>query len=258
MKRLSHLPVPFRKNLAERRVLKVISGLNNFEAASVKKISKAAAFGGADFLDVACDPDLVRLAIKTSDLPVCVSAVDPFLFPKAVEAGAAMIEIGNFDSFYEKGRFFYAEEVLGLTKESRKLLPDTPLSVTVPHVLPLDQQEHLALELVDAGADLIQTEGGKSARPLSSGVHGLIEKASPTLAATVSIVNALKKANKVVPVISASGLSAITLPLAVACGSSGGGVGSAINRLDDDLLMVAEVKRLRASLDQVQQPIPFF
>jgi hypothetical protein len=33
------------------------------------------------------------------------------------------------------------------------------LSVTVPHVLPLDQQEQLAVDLVAAGADIIQTEG---------------------------------------------------------------------------------------------------
>ena len=34
---------------------------------------------------------------------------------------------------------------------------------------PLDQQAQLALDLVDAGADLIQSEGGTSAKPLGPG-----------------------------------------------------------------------------------------
>ena len=62
------------------------------------------------------------------------------------------------------------------------------LSVTVPHVLPMDQQEQLAIDLVAAGADLIQTEGGTSAKPFSAGHLGLIEKAAPTLAAAHSII----------------------------------------------------------------------
>lgn len=33
---------------------------------------------------------------------VCVSAVDPALFPACVEAGAEMIELGNFDCFYDQ------------------------------------------------------------------------------------------------------------------------------------------------------------
>ena len=45
------------------------------------------------------DPELVALAAAESGLPICVSAVDPELFPAAVAAGAAMVEIGNYDSF---------------------------------------------------------------------------------------------------------------------------------------------------------------
>ena len=47
---------------------------------------------------------------------------------KAVEAGASIVEIGNFDSFYSKGRFFSALEVLSLTVQTRQLLPSVPLS----------------------------------------------------------------------------------------------------------------------------------
>ncbi|MDP6194045.1 MAG: DUF561 domain-containing protein, partial [Prochlorococcaceae cyanobacterium ETNP18_MAG_1] len=207
----------------------------------------------ADLIDVACDPELVQLAIRESGgVPVCVSAVEPELFPAAVAAGAVMVEIGNFDAFYAQGRIFDAAEVLALTRRTRELLPEVVLSVTVPHVLPMDQQEQLAMDLVAAGADLIQTEGGMSAKPFSAGSLGLIEKAAPTLAAAHSIASALQAADLSVPVLCASGLSAVTVPMAIAAGASGVGVGSAVNRLNDELAMVAVVRGLREALGSNQ------
>jgi len=244
MSRLSSLPTALQAALAERRALKVIAGLNNFDASSVARVARAAAAGGADLIDIACDAALVRLVRQVAPgLPVCVSAVEPELFVAAVAAGAAMVEIGNFDSFYPQGIVFGAEQVLELTRRTRALLPQVVLSVTVPHVLPLDQQEQLAADLVAAGADLIQTEGGTSARPFSAGNLGLIEKAAPTLAAAHGISRAVG-----LPVLCASGLSAVTLPLAIAAGASGVGVGSAVNRLSDELAMVAVVRSLREAL----------
>jgi hypothetical protein len=248
MSRLDRLPAPLRSALVERRLLKVIAGLTNFDAASVERIARAAGRGGADVIDIACDPELVTLAAGTSGLPICVSAVDPELFPAAVAAGAAMVEIGNYDAFYPLGRVFDAEEVLALTRRSRELLPEVVLSVTVPHVLPLDEQEQLAIDLVAAGADLIQTEGGTSARPFSAGSLGLIEKAAPTLAAAHSISRALAAAELEAPVLCASGLSAVTVPMAIAAGAAGVGVGSAVNKLNDELAMVAVVRGLREAL----------
>ncbi|MCU0528900.1 MAG: DUF561 domain-containing protein [Cyanobium sp. Prado107] len=251
MSRLDRLPAPLRSALAQRRLLKVIAGLTNFDAASVERVSRAAGRGGADLVDVACDPELVRLAVQVSGLPICVSAVDPELFPAAVEAGAALVEIGNYDAFYPLGRIFDAAQVLELTRRTRARLSEVVLSVTVPHVLPLDQQEQLAIDLVAAGADLIQTEGGTSARPFSAGSLGLIEKAAPTLAAAHSISRALAAAAAPAPVLCASGLSAVTVPMAIAAGAAGVGVGSAVNRLSDELAMVAVVRSLRDALGAV-------
>ncbi|WP_320668380.1 DUF561 domain-containing protein [Prochlorococcus sp. MIT 1307] len=245
MARLHHLPPALQQSLEQRSLLKVIAGLSNFDPVSVEMVARAAGGGGADLLDVACEPDLVHLAIHASGLPVCVSAVEPDLFPKAIEAGAAMIEIGNFDSFYSRGRFFSAQEVFQLTIQTRKLLPNVVLSVTVPHVLPLHEQAQLALDLSNAGADLIQTEGGTSSRPLSAGNLGMIEKAAPTLAATQTIFDSLKQAGNDIPLLCASGLSAVTVPMALAVGASGVGIGSAVNRLSNELEMIAVVKRLR-------------
>lgn len=232
------------------RVLKVISGLNNFDADSVAAIIKAAELGGATFVDIAADAGLVQLAKKLINLPVCVSAVDPEKFVTAVEAGADLIEIGNFDTFYAQGRRFEAAEVLALTKQTRALLPEITLSVTVPHILELNQQVQLAEELVKAGADIIQTEGGTSSQPTHPGSLGLIEKAAPTLAAAYEISRAVS-----VPVLCASGISNVTAPLAIASGAAGVGVGSAINQLNSEVAMIAAVRGLVEALKTFERAI---
>lgn len=231
----------------QSRVLKVISGLNNFDANNVAAIVKAADRGGATFVDIAADSDLVRLVRGLTSMPICVSAVEPQKFVSAVQAGADLIEIGNFDSFYAQGRRFEAAEVLALTKETRSLLPTITLSVTVPHIISLDQQVQLAEDLVKAGADIIQTEGGTSSKPTSAGTLGLIEKAGPTLAAAYEISRAVS-----IPVLCASGLSNVTVPMAIAAGAAGVGVGSAINQLNDEIAMVAAVRSLVEALAEAK------
>lgn len=229
--------------LAQRTALKVISGLNNFDGDRVSAVVRAAQAGGATFVDIAADRQLIERVRGLIDLPICVSAVDAQVLAEAVDAGADLVEIGNFDSFYAQGRRFDAPEVLALTQATRQLLPHTTLSVTVPHILALDEQVQLAEALVDAGADIIQTEGGTSAAPQHGGVLGLIEKAAPTLAAAHAISHAVS-----VPVLCASGLSDVTVPMAIAAGASGVGVGSAINQLNDELAMVAAARRLVEAL----------
>jgi deoxyribose-phosphate aldolase len=236
---LNNLQAAFASN----QVLKVISGLNNFDRDRVAAVVRAAERGGATFVDIAADPDLVRMVRQLTSLPICVSAVEPQLFVACVEAGADLIEIGNFDSFYAQGIRFEADEVLALTQATRALLPEITLSVTVPHILTLDKQVELAQALVAAGADIIQTEGGTSSAPNHAGTLGLIEKAAPTLAAAYEISRAVS-----VPVLCASGLSSVTAPLAISAGAAGIGVGSAINKLDNELAMIAVVRSLLEAL----------
>jgi len=236
--------------LTQKNALKVISGLNNFDQPQVTAVVKAAEAGGATFVDIAAQPDLVSAIRQLTTLPICVSAVDPKLFVSAVNAGADLIEIGNFDSFYSQGRKFEAPEVLELTQRTRALLPKITLSVTVPHILALAEQVQLAEQLVQAGADIIQTEGGTSIQPLNPGVRGLIEKAAPTLAAAYSISRAVD-----IPVLCASGLSDVTVPMAIAAGASGVGVGSAINQLDSEVAMIAAVRSLVEALSHSQASV---
>ena len=122
MTRLQQLPAALQRSLQQRSTLKVIAGLMNFDAASVERVARAAGHGGADLIDVACDAELVKLAIDASaGVPVCVSSVEPEQFPAAVAAGAVMVEIGNYDAFYPQGRIFDAAEVLELGREAKGL-----------------------------------------------------------------------------------------------------------------------------------------
>jgi hypothetical protein len=71
----------------------------------------------------------------------------------------------------------------------------------------------------------------------------LFVQASPTLAAAYSISKAVR-----IPVMCASGISAVTAPMACAAGAAGVGVGSAVNKLNDQLAMVAAVRSIADAL----------
>ncbi|MFO0195848.1 MAG: DUF561 domain-containing protein, partial [Pseudanabaena sp.] len=53
-----------------------------------------------------------------------------------------------------------------------------------------------------------------------------------------------------IPVMCASGLSNVTVPMAIAAGASGVGVGSAVNQLNDVVSMIATVRALKESFGE--------
>ena len=56
----------------EKRALKVIAGLQNFDESLVTNVARAANLGGASHVDIACDDDLVRIAKSVcGDVAVC-------------------------------------------------------------------------------------------------------------------------------------------------------------------------------------------
>eukprot|EP01031_Cornospumella_fuschlensis_P027497 gene27497-33208_t len=144
--------------------------MHNFDKENVLQIAQAAQRGGASHLDIAADPSLVQEVKRVcGDVLVCVSSIFPHQLQKCTHQGADMVEIGNFDGFYKDGRTFSAKEVLAMAQETRALLPETPLSVTIPHTLPVHEQVALAQQL-EGIADILQTEGKHSAlNPLTMG-----------------------------------------------------------------------------------------
>ena len=235
------------KPFATGNALKIISGLTNFDESIVRKVAFAASVGGASHVDIACRADLVRAAKSVSSIPVCVSSISPREFVDAVNAGADMVEVGNFDGFYDCGMKFSANDVLSLAKETRGLLPDIPTSVTIPHTLSIEEQIKLAKELEILGVDIIQTEGKVSALEERMGsVVNAMEKARPALASSFALSRAVK-----VPIMAASGLTDITAPLALASGARGVGIGSMVTQLKDQDKMIDAVHRIAQAMGRV-------
>jgi len=135
-----------------------------------------------------------------------------------------------------------------ITGEEKIIPSEAKYYLCTVESMPIDKQVDLAIKLVEEGVDIIQTEGGTSSTPYSSGIQGFFEKSVPTLAATYAIHQEFKKQSLNIPIMSASGLSQVTCPLAISSGASAVGVGSVVNKLDDLISMIAVVRGLKESL----------
>jgi 2-keto-3-deoxy-6-phosphogluconate aldolase len=231
----------FKQHLTEKRAVKVISGIDNFDIESVKKVVSAAEQGGASAVDICADENIVKAVREMTDMPIFVSSVVPSELVHAVELGADAIELGNFDVLYKSGTSFNAEDVLRLAKETISLLGDTTtyFCVTVPGEISINDQIELARKLEMMGVDLIQTEGHFSSNHQSDGVKGLMERAELTLSNTVEL-----ERNIDLPIMTATGINPTTAPFAFAAGASAIGCGSCINKMDSTISMTATVANL--------------
>ena len=68
----------FKRHLREKRAIKIISGIDNYNLDSVKKVVSAAQMGLASAVDVACDKEVFEVAAKNTTLPIFVSSIHPF------------------------------------------------------------------------------------------------------------------------------------------------------------------------------------
>ena len=230
--------------LRERRLLKVIAGIENFDAAKVVAIAKAAQAGGALAVDIACDPALVREVKANTTMIVFVSAIEPAKLIEAARAGADVLELGNFDALYLKGIEPSKAEILGWAREVKAAVQNVPLCVTVSGRLPLAEQKALAVELAEIGVEMLQTEGqvGPEGKDTFTALSGAISALSNTA-----------EIRKVVdlPLMLAGGFNAISAPFAIAAGADALGVGKAIAGLGDEVAMAAATAEIVKALDAV-------
>lgn len=240
----------FKKHLANRCAVKIISGIDNFDIERARKVVQAATMAQASAVDVAFDEDIIKMALNTTHLPVFVSSIVPEELAQAVDLGASAIEIGNFDALWKKGKTFNAAEVLEIARKTVKLIDtkDIFISATVPGHLKIEEQVDLAIALENMGVNLIQTEGACVSNVQNQNTQGLLEMANVTIANTIEIAR-----NVSIPVMSASGLCPTTVPLAFASGASAVGVGSCINKLQSVIEMVATAKQIVQSAQKTQQ-----
>ena len=229
----------FKQHLQEKRAVKVIAGIDNFDIENIRKVVSAAQQSGASAVDICADPDIIAMVRDLTDLPIFVSSVDPEELAHAVALGADAVELGNFDALYKKGISFSAEQVLNLAKRTKELVEDTFFCVTIPGELEIAEQVELARELEAIGVDLIQTEGHFSNESPSNGVRGLLERAELTISNTIELSR-----NVELPIMTATGINPTTASLAFAAGASAIGCGSCVNKLDSEISMLAVSKSL--------------
>lgn len=226
----------FRKDLEAKKAVKIIAGIDNFDMDRVRNVVIAADKAGASAVDICAKEEIIKMAKETTSLPVFVSSIVPQDLAMAVKAGADAIEVGNFDALYKKGLRMSASEILDIIKETLALLGNTSVfvCVTIPGHIAVADQIALAKELEALNIDLIQTEGAATVDVQSQGARGLLETAQVSIANTIELAR-----NTEIPVMTASGLTATTVPMAIAAGASAVGVGSAVNKQRSEIEMIA-------------------
>ncbi len=231
----------FKRHLNEKRAIKIIAGIDNFNKESVKSVVKAAEMGGASAVDICYNEEIISMVKELTSLPIFVSSIIPSELANAVRLGADAIEVGNFDALYKKGERFSAEDVLNIVKETISLLngEKTFICVTIPGHIDISEQISLACKLEEMGIDLIQTEGAATTTATNSGARGLLQTAEVSISNTIELSR-----NVSIPIMTASGITTTTAAMAFAAGASAIGVGSCVNKLNSDIAMVAVVKSL--------------
>ena len=231
----------YKRALDEKRAVKIIAGIDNFDIDNVKKVVKAAEAAGASAIDICADECIISEIREMTDMPIFVSSVVPSELARAVELGADAIELGNFDVLYKKGMSFSKDDVLRLVDETIELLGDNRVffSVTVPGEISIADQIDLARELETRGIDLIQTEGHFASETQADGVRGLMERAELTISNTIELSR-----NVEIPIMTATGINPTTAPFAFAAGASAIGCGSCINKMNSEISMIATARQL--------------
>lgn len=231
----------FKQALSEKRAVKIISGIDNFDANRVRNVVIAAEQAGASAVDICADREIVSMVRNMTDMPIFVSSIKPQELAMAVSLGADAIELGNFDALYKNGISMSYSQVMDLVHETLSLIniEDVFFCVTIPGCLEVSEQIAMARELESLGIDLIQTEGHYSSEEIPSGVRGLIERAELTLSNTIELSR-----NVELPIMTATGINPTTASLAFASGASAIGCGSCVNKLDSEISMIAVSKSL--------------
>ena len=242
----------FKRALEEKRAVKIIAGIDNFDADRVRKVVTAAETAGASAVDICADADIVAMVRKMTTLPIFVSSIVPEELAHAVALGADAIELGNFDALYKKGMAFSAMEVMSLVKETLSLLGENRVffSVTIPGEISIAEQIELARELEYMGIDVIQTEGHYTEQANLEGVRGLMNRAELTLSNTIELARNVDMA-----IMTATGINSTTAPFAFAAGASAVGIGSCVNKLNSEIMMIATIKSIVEIAEKNKQEV---
>nr|YP_009313046.1 Hypothetical protein ycf23 [Dermonema virens]SCW21300.1 Hypothetical protein ycf23 [Dermonema virens] len=227
----------------EKRFLKAILGIDNFQIGEFVGNLKAFEVGGATCLDIGANTDLLQEVKKIVSIPICVSSISVSELEKCYYAGADVLELGNFDIFYSKNIHFTSQQIIATTKKLRERLPSACVCITIPHILSLNEQLLLAQELERLGVDMLQTEGSFSKLAKKSNLLNTFYNASATLSSTMVLSERIG-----IPIIASSGINPLTAPLAILSGASGVGIGSYFRDFSVPLDVSKEVSEVKYAM----------
>lgn len=216
-----------------KKAVKVISGLNNFNITKIYQMLKSAEISKATYIDLTANTKVVSFLKKITEFPLCVSSIDPLELYNCYLVGADIVEIGNFDIFYRKQINFSEFDILKLAIETRKLVKNRDICVTIPHTLNLYEQIHLAKKLEKLGINFLQTEGltinfcNSYINLLENYRYDIVSRSIYFAASTLSATYMLSSFVNI-PIIASSKINYISSTIAISCGASGIGVKSAI------------------------------
>jgi hypothetical protein len=231
--------------LNRNEVLKIIIGLNNFSLNDIISQAKAAEIGGATYVDIAANINIVHEIKQICNLPLCVSSIDPDELFACFQAGVDILEVGNFDIFYKKGIMLSPINVLDIAKDIMYRAPLACICVTIPHTLCLLDQICLAKQLESLGVDMIQTEGFSSKSKKDFYLVNSLRESSSALSTTYALFKNIK-----VPIISSSGMNPLSAAIAVSYGASGIGLGSFLLKFHDLIDRSMSIQSIIQSMHQ--------
>nr|ASK39680.1 hypothetical protein Rhodc_142 [Rhodochaete parvula] len=237
----------FRK----QQVLKIISGINNFNENEIYKTVRAATLGEATYIDIAADLKVISLARKLTNLPICVSSIIPQQINTCVDNGVDIIEIGNFDAYYSQSMSFTMEDIKNISRKVRQNHPSITICTTLPYILSLKEQLELAKYLEFIGINLLQTEGTINSYHTHKHVNLSLNNCHSTLLTTYNLSKIVN-----IPIISASGISINNAKVAMSYGASGLGIKTAISKIkniDDKVKMIKSIKSIMSSNIQLDR-----
>lgn len=239
----------FKQALNEKRALKVISGINNFDLERVEMIVSSAIEANATAIDVAATQEVLELSNRlisesNSDITLIASSINPIELANAVNIhNVDAIELGNFDALYKEGLSMNSTKILDLVRETLSLIEnrrsEIMFSVTIPGSLEISEQISLARELESMNIDLIQTEGFVSEINNFEGARAWLNRAELTISNTLELSKNIE-----LPIMTSSNINTITAQFAFAAGASAIGCGSCVNRLESKISMLAVISNL--------------
>nr|ARW63680.1 hypothetical protein [Chondria sp. (in: red algae)] len=231
------------KYFQSRKVVKLITGIDNLSVSNILSMAKAAELSGVTYLDVVANTKVVRLLKSISYLPICVSSISPIELYNCVIAGADLVEIGNFDFCYKQGIYLTSSEILNLAKEVRFLVGDIDICVTIPYYMSFQEQINLAQDLEFLGINILQTESvftkNKSAASslFNNNIFNYLYPSCSSLLSTYIISSQVQ-----LPVIASSSINHLSSNLALSLGASGVGISSIVKQQGDILQIVKYLK----------------